>query len=239
MKFKAPLTEAILLRRYFRFLADVALKNKKRRTLYCPNLGPLTHCDILGSRIWFSNTSRLSHGYLDVWELVEVDKGWLVCVHPEHAKQVVMEGVHQGVVPELKDFRFLHSPITPAPGNGVELLLKENGEQCFLYIEPVLFGDERGDGYFPEKVGMGIAAVKELMALKEANHRAMIFYCIQHMGIRCLRPADAIDPMYGKLLREAHSKGVEVLAYRTDISLREINLGSRVPVLLSENIAYR
>jgi sugar fermentation stimulation protein A len=239
MKFKAPLTEAILLRRYFRFLADVALKNKKRRTLYCPNLGPLTHCDILGSRVWFSNTSRLSHGYLDVWELVEVDKGWLVCVHPEHAKHVVMEGIHQGLVPELKDFRFLHSPITPAPSNGVELLLKENGEQCFLYIEPVLFGDERGDGYFPEKVGMGTGALKELIALKEANHRAMIFYCVQHMGIRCLRPADAIDPTYGKILREAHAKGVEILAYRTDITLREMNLGTRIPVLLSENIAYR
>ena len=239
MRFKTSLTEAILLRRYFRFLADVALKNKKRRTLYCPNLGPLVRCDILGSRIWFSNSNKLSNGYLDVWELVEVDKGWLVCINPEHARQVVMEGIQQELVSELRDFHFLHSPITPAPSNGIELLLKANGEQCFLHIEPVLFSDEKGDGYFPEKIGMGISAIRELINLKEASHRAMILYCVQNMGVHCLRVADRIDPTYGKILSEARAKGVEIVAYRTDISLNEIKLNTKIPILLPENITYR
>lgn len=236
MKFRGPLTEAILLKRYFRFLVEVLLKNKKKRMLYCPNLGPLTHCDRLGSRAWFSSVSRLSQGYLDNWELVEINGGWLVCINPEHAKRLVVEGIEQNVITELSGFHFLQSPMMPTLRNGVELLLKENGEQCFVYIEPVLFGDERGDGYFPEASGMGLAGLQELLALREAGHRTILLYCVQHSGVRCMKPADSIDPQYGKVLRAAVSLGVEVLAYRANISLHEISLEFSIPVLLSEDI---
>jgi sugar fermentation stimulation protein A len=236
MKYRGPLTEAILLKRYYRFLAEVALKNKKRRMLYCPNLGPLMNCDILGSRVWFSTANRLSQGYLDSWELVEVNGGWLVCINPEHAKHLVMEGIEHNVIHELSEFHFLQSPMMPILKNGIELLLKDNGEQCFLYIEPVLFSDERGAGYFPESMGMGLSSLHELVALREAGHKAVLLYCVLHSGIHCMRPADAIDPYYGKMLRKAVSLGVEVIAYRANITLREISLESKIPVLLSEDI---
>lgn len=239
MKFKHPLTEAIFLRRYFRFLIEVSFNNKKRRMLYCPNLGPMERCNILGTRVFFSGPSRLSDGYLDVLELVEVNGGALVSIHPEHTYTLVREGVHQGVVTELQDFRFLHTAVTKQPGRGVELLLKENGEQCFLHIEQVISSDDRGEGYIPESIHTGVKVLLELMALKAAGHRVILLYCVQHAGIYCLKPADKIDPLYGKTLREAVSKGVEVLAYRVNINLTEMTLASRIPVLLSEDITYR
>ena len=239
MQFKAPLIEAVLIKRYFRFLVDVILNNKKKRTVYCPNLGVLTHCDVLGSRIWVSNPTRLSQGCLEIWELVEVNGGWLVCVNPEHAEILAREAIELGIIPELAGFRFLQIPIVPRLGHGIELLLKENGEQCFIHVEPVLFGDDRRDSYFPEEKGAGLAALLELIALKEHGHRALLLYCIQHNGASSFRPSDVIDPEYGRVLREAVAKGVEVMAYRTQISLHEITLETKVPVLLSENITSR
>jgi len=234
MRFKSPLIEAILLKRSFRFLAEVTLKNKKRRMLYCPNLGSLPHCDVLGSRVWFSNPNRLSQGYLDIWELTEVDGGWLVFINQGYAGILVREAIEYHRIPELEGFRFLQSPMMPSFGHGIEMLLKENGEQCFIHSEPVLSASVRNEGYFPEEKGMGISALEELMALKAAGHRAILFYCIQHNGITCLRPADNIDPLYGIRLREAVTLGVECLAYRTHISLQEVTLGSAVPVLLTQ-----
>ena len=46
-----------------------------------------------------------------------------------------------------------------------------------------------------------------------------------------IRPADAIDPVYGRTLREAVAAGVEVLAYRARVSLAGIALTDRVPVV--------
>ncbi len=236
MKFKGPLTEATLLKRYFRFLVDVFVGPQQKRTLYCPNLGPLTYCDVLGSRVWFSKADRLSHGYLDVWELCEVDGGWLVCVNPNHADILVREALAQDSLLELVDFRFLQAVIVPNMGNGIELLLKENGEQCFIHIEPVLAGDQKNNGFFPEERGIGSSALYELIALRESGHKAVLLYCVLHNGIRCIRPADFVDPHYSNLLREAVGKGVEVLAYRVSINLQEIKLDCRIPVLLSEDI---
>jgi len=236
MKFKAPLTEAILLKRHFRFLVDVALRNNKRRVLYCPNLGAIRQCDVLGTRIWYSNSNRLSQGYLDTWELAEVNGGWLVLVNPLHSNVLVREALELGIIPELQGFQFLQSGVIPKVGNGVELLIRNSDEQCFMHIEPVLWSDEAKNGYFPEEPGMGYSALMDLIALKEMGHRAVLFYCVQHNGIQTLRTNDLIDPAYGKVLREAVAKGVEILAYRASINCREIILNTPIPVLLSENI---
>ncbi len=239
MKFKSPLIEAVLLKRHFRFLVDVALSNKKKRMLYCPNLGPLHHCDVLGSRIWFSMANRLSQGYLDVWELAEVNGGWLVGVNPEHAQILVREALECEKLPSLEDFRFFHSPAISKLGNGIELLLKQTGEQCFIRIQPVYFADERNHGLFPEEKGVGISVLYDLMALRESGHRTILFYCAQHTGITCIRSADNIEPQYGQILREAINKGVEVLAYRANINVREMTLDAQIPILLPEDIILR
>jgi sugar fermentation stimulation protein A len=236
MKFKGPLTEAILLKRHFRFLVEVALKNKKKRMLYCPNLEPLMHCDVLGSRVWFSTAGRLSQGYLDNWELVEVNGGSLVGINPELAKHLVIEGIEQNVVTELNGFHFLQSPVRSILKSRIDLLLNDHNEKCFVYVEPVLFGDDRGVGYFPQTRGTELSQLKELIELREAGHRTVLFYCVQHQGIHCVRPADFIDPYYGKILRDAVSEGVEVIAYRANVTLRDIHLETRIPVLLSEDI---
>lgn len=237
MLFTRALKEATLLKRHFRFLVEVYLKNKGKRMLYCPNLGPLTHCDVLGSRVWFSAVNhQLSLGYLDVWELVEVDGGWLVCVNPAYARQLVQEALIQGMIGELDGFQLLQGAFIPNIGYGIEMLLKTNGEQSFIYIQPVLCGDHKNNGCFPEEKGMNHAVLHELIALRASGYRAILLYCVQHNGIQCVRPAHCIDSAYGNLLQEAAGKGVELLAYRTQISLQALTLGSRIPVLSSENI---
>lgn len=234
MKFKSALTEGIFLKRYYQFLVEIVLKNQKNRMIYCPNLGNLTHCDVLGSRIWFSNPLRLSEGYLDIWELVEVNGGWLVCINPSYTAILVQEGIESGVIAELQAFQFLKSPGITNVKDGIQLLLKEDGEQCFIQIETVLLADDKNECYFPSVRGEGFKNLSDLIALKESGHRAVLLYCIQHNGVQVMRPADNIDAEYGKLLREAVAKGVEVLAYKTAIDLNEIKLDAKILVSLSE-----
>jgi sugar fermentation stimulation protein A len=45
-------------------------------------------------------------------------------------------------------------------------------------------------------------------------------------------PADAIDPQYGRLLRQAMDNGVEALAYRALVTPLEIKLTERLPVVV-------
>jgi len=54
-------------------------------------------------------------------------------------------------------------------------------------------------------------------------------------GVHCadveeVRPADAIDPAYGRTLREALAAGVEVVAWRAKVTPRAIVLDRRIRV---------
>ena len=67
----------------------------------------------------------------------------------------------------------------------------------------------------------------------DAGHRSVLLFCVNHTGIKKVYPADHIDPVYGQLLRLAAEKGVEILAYGTDISETGITITHAVPVDLT------
>jgi len=237
MKFKKPLLEAIFMKRNFRFLVEVVLPNRQKRMLYCSNLGPLFNCDVLGTRLWFSPANPGSGIYLDKLELAEVNGGALVAVSPDYAQVLVRGGIHIGAIPELQGYRFLRSLITPDM-NRIESLMNERGEQCLLLIEPVFFGDDQGDGYLPEMVGHSLSELQELIIQRGVGSRTILIYLVQHTGVQCLRPADILS-VYGKMLRSAMVAGVEVFAYRANISIKGLELGRRIPIVLSEDMVFR
>lgn len=85
---------------------------------------------------------------------------------------------------------------------------------------------------FPDAVSVrGTKHLRELAAVAEAGHRAVIFFCVQRADAVEVRPADAIDPRYGQTLRQALACGVEALAYDTCISPRAVALRAPLPVV--------
>lgn len=60
----------------------------------------------------------------------------------------------------------------------------------------------------------------------------MQLYCVNLSGVEAVRPADEIDPAYGKALREAAQAGVEVLAYGAEVTTEGLHLARRLPVRL-------
>lgn len=236
MKFRTLLSEANLIKRSFKFLVDVELKNKKRRTIYCPNLGVLTCCESPGTKLWFRIANRLSQGYLDVLELVELEQGFWIAINPDYSEALVREGIAEGIITELQEYRFLHLSHSLNKPNQVALLVKENGEQCFIHIIPVFGRNERGECLFPESPAEEMTPLNELILQKEAGFRSVLFFTVHHTGVEVLRPADTLHPSYSNLLRKAVKSGVEILAYRANVNLREINLENKIPVHFSEDI---
>ena len=98
---------------------------------------------------------------------------------------------------------------------------------------------EDAQGFFPDAVTeRGQKHLRELIAQVEQGDRAVLFFVVNHTGIQTVRPADHIDRKYGELLREACDSGVEVIAYRADLSESDgtptgvLTLTESVPVIL-------
>ena len=60
MRFATPLIPATLVKRYKRFLADVALPSGEIITAHCANPGAMTGLAAPGARIWLSRSDNPS-----------------------------------------------------------------------------------------------------------------------------------------------------------------------------------
>jgi sugar fermentation stimulation protein A len=230
MRFAAPLVEGRLLRRYKRFLADVRLASGETITAACPNTGSMLGCCDPGSRVWLSESDSPTRKYRHTWELVE-SAGVVVGIHTGRPNALVEEAIRAGAIPELARYRDIRREVPFGEERSrIDLVLEApRRKPCYVEVKNVTAAVERGVALFPDAVSeRGAKHLRELMRLKAQGLRAVQFYCVQRGDVREVRPADAIDPVYGRTLREAIAAGVEVLAYGARVGPAEIALERRL-----------
>ena len=90
-----------------------------------------------------------------------------------------------------------------------------------------------GVASFPDALtARGLKHVTALETLFDSGHRCFMFYLIQRMDAKVFKPADHIDPEYGKGLRHAVLGGVEILVYDVSIDQKGIKLNRKIPCQL-------
>lgn len=232
MKFNSHLTEAILLKRVLRFMGEVVMPNRQKLMVRCPTIGDLRGCDILGTKIWYSKA--VGYNCLPTWELVEVDNGFLVSINPELIKPLVIEAIKNNTIVQASGYSLRHIGGQFDQFRSQFLILENDSRQLYLGIEQVLNLVESGIGAFPVNYGDGIETLYALIQACQEGHRAVLLYCVTHTGISYIKPQLDLDPKYTQLLHQAIAIGVEIIAYRVNITLEQIDLTLQLPVLSSE-----
>ena len=222
-----------MLRRYKRFLADVELPDGEVITVHCPNTGAMTGCADPGSRVWLSTSDSRTRKYPHTWELVETASG-MACIHSARANAVVAEAFTTGCIPGFETYPTIRREVKYGQASRVDLLLEGAGERVFVEVKSVTLCRQQGLGLFPDAVSSrGVKHLRELQRVVEEEHtRAVLFFCVLHNGIEHVSAAGDIDPAYYAALREALSAGVEVIAWRAQISARGMALSAALPFTL-------
>ncbi|KIZ36077.1 DNA/RNA nuclease SfsA [Stutzerimonas xanthomarina] len=235
MRFAQPLEQGRLVRRYKRFLADIITDEGEALCIHCPNTGSMLNCMSEGARVWFQRSSDPRRKLPGTWELVETPQGRLACVNTARANPLVEEALLNGQIAELAGFSTLKREVAYGVENSrVDFRLDYAGTAAFVEVKSVTLGfAETPVAAFPDAVTTrGARHLRELATLARAGVRAVQLYCVNLSGIEAVRPAEEIDPAYAAALREAQAAGVEVLAYGVDLSVEELRIAGRLPVLL-------
>lgn len=258
MKFDPPLAEALLIRRYKRFLADVIMtdpatinnsNNVKQNitTVYCPNTGSMKNCLPEKARVWCSLSDNKKRKHAFTWEIVEVpavsenhpEKLFhLVGINTHRANLLVEEAIAEGIISELNDYTITQREVKYGNGSRIDFVLKKHPYQpdCYVEVKNVTLAESDGRGLFPDAVtSRGTRHLHELIQVKRQHMRAVLLFCVQHTGIRCVTPAAEIDPEYSNALIQAHNEGVEILAYSAKITPQMIKLSHSLPVHIPKN----
>lgn len=226
-----PLIAGRLLRRYQRFLADVELVDGAVVTAHCPNSGSMRGCALPGSRVLLSVSDNPSRKLPYTWELVEADGCW-VGINTGLPNRLAREGIERGIVTELQGYERLRAEVCyGSERSRIDLLLEGPG-CCYVEVKNVTLVED-GLASFPDAVtARGQKHLRELMAMVAAGARAVNLFTVQRADARAVAPADAIDPAYGRLLRQAAEAGVELLAYQAKVTPAEIVLSHPLPIVL-------
>lgn len=233
MKYNSHLTEAILLKRVLRFLGEVVLPNRRKLMIRCPNIGDMCGCDILGTKIWYSNA--VGYHCLPTWELVEADGGFLVSINPEMMKPLVVEAIKKNSINELIGYNIMHAGGQFDQFRSQFILLEKGQQQCYMGIEQVILIDNHGVGLFPGNSCDGIENLNALLQARAEGHRAILLYCVMHMGINYIKTQTESDSIYFQLLNRAIAAGVEMIAYRVTINMDNIELTTQLPIFSAES----
>lgn len=228
------LIQGRLIKRYKRFLADVQLDDGREVTAHCPNTGSMKNCAEPGSRVWLKDSGNPKRKYPLGWELVEIESSYLASINTGRANALIREAIELGIIAQLQGYSQIRSEVKYGENSRIDLLLQEdNKPNVWVEIKNVTLLEEDGWGSFPDAVTTrGAKHLRELMAMVEQGDRAAMVFCVPHMGIKKVRPADQVDPEYGRLLREAKTAGVEVMAYTAHIDEESVTINQELPVIL-------
>lgn len=234
MIYSPPLQEALLIKRYKRFLADIRLPDGTVRTIHCPNTGAMTGCAQPDSRVWYSTSDSKTRKYPNTWEIVESEQGHKIGINTGFANRLVEEAILAGKVDSLSSYRSIKREVRYGAENSrVDLVLCDSETQadCYVEIKNVTLLCEQGLGAFPDAVSTRAHKhLRELMQVKKKGLRALLIYCVQHEGIERVVPAAWIDQQYSELLTQAKKEGVEVIALKAKFSSNEIILDAEISV---------
>jgi len=236
--FDQVLRSGKLIKRYKRFLADILFDDGILRTVHCPNTGAMTGCAEEGSQVWCSLSLNLKRKYPFTWELVALKSGGLACINTHRANGLVEEAILQGRIPDLGGYQYLRKEVSYGKERSrIDIKLCEHPdpgiEDCYVEVKSVTLRGDADHGIFPDTISLRAHKhLRELMEQKQLGSRAVLFFCVNRTDICSVGPADDIDPEYGRLLRESVDFGVEVIAMKVALSVSEILLSERVPVVL-------
>ncbi|WP_417726021.1 DNA/RNA nuclease SfsA [Roseovarius sp.] len=227
MRFQTPLVQAVLLRRYKRFLADIRLMDGREVTAHCANPGSMMGLAEPGTRIWVEPNDDPRKKLKFGWRLVAHASGDFSCVDTSLANRIVRAALEARTIPELSAYDIVRPEQAYGTGSRVDFLLSGDGlPDAYVEVKSVTLLRQPGLAEFPDSVtARGTKHLGELAAMARAGQRAVLFYLVQRTDAQAVTVAHDIDPAYATALHAAREAGVMMLSYRANITPQEITIG--------------
>ena len=222
----------VLLKRYKRFLADVRLSSGEVVTAHCSNTGPMKGVSTPGSLVQLSLSDNPKRKLPYTLELIQVDDNnqptW-VGVNTTLANKIVKTALEKHLFPELGEYSQIKGEVVYGkdrksrvdfclypPENPINSY-KQDNRDIYLEVKNTTWCNGKLALFPDTETTRGQKHLRELMAIMPTS-RAVIFYFISRGDCTEFASGDVSDPLYGELLREGISLGLEVLPCRFDLS---------------------
>lgn len=237
MIFQHEVKKGVFLKRYKRFFADVEIDGRVE-VAHVPNTGSMKGCTENQSECLVSFNNDPARKLKYTLELIKTPTSW-VGVNTSHPNLLVHELWSKKQVPHWAKFDNAQREVKISKETRLDMALWSSQQSFetkkgrlteikpplhFIEIKNVTLANEK-TALFPDaETTRGQKHLSELMALMDQGFSCELVFVVQRQDCTHFSPADDIDPIYGKLLRQARDKGVIISAFPTVVTPTGIEL---------------
>ena len=230
MKFTKSLIKGKLIKRYKRFFVDVEI-DKEVVTAHCPNTGSMKGLLDEDNDVYLLKHDDPKRKLKFGLEIIKAKKN-LVGVNTHMANKIVNHGLKNNLIKELKDSDMIRPEVFFNKETRFDFLIEKNKQKIFVEVKNVtLFRDEK-TAEFPDAVTS--RGSKHLLTLIDAikkGYKSYLIFLVQIQNMENFKIASDIDSEYYKNYLSARKAGVNFLAYRCNISSKEIFIEKKLKII--------
>lgn len=113
-----------------------------------------------------------------------------------------------------------------------DFYLEMGGEPCLVEVKGCTLTQGK-IALFPDAPTLRGARHVEELATWQSDYRCFLVIVVQRPDVSVFTTHDAVDPAFGRAVRKAHNRGLNILAYSTSFDGRYIHWRGPVPVDLA------
>ncbi|WP_058486190.1 DNA/RNA nuclease SfsA [Defluviitalea phaphyphila] len=229
MKLNYDIVYGKFIRRPNRFIAHIDVSGKEV-ICHVPNTGRLKELLYSGVEVILSYHPTSSNRKTK-YDLRMIKKGdYWISIDSQLPNALAYEAISQGIIKELRNYSEIKKEITYKNSRFDLQLIGD--KTYFIEVKGVTLEKDNWT-YFPDApTSRGRKHIDEIIDAVKNGFRGVILFVVQVSYAKGFSPNAVTDPDFAKKLKEAYKAGVEILAYRCDISTEEVKIVEKIPVVL-------
>jgi sugar fermentation stimulation protein A len=224
MRFDSPLVDAVLLKRYKRFLADVKLPSGEVIVAHVPNSGSMKGVSSSGSPCRILKSSNPLRKLPYTLEMVQVESKAWVGVNTSRTNSLVRELIEKKIIESWSSYSEIKPEIKINAESRLDFLLSHETKKHYIEVKNVSMATPPLAVFPDAETTRGQKHLNELALLAKQGHGAEIFFVVQREDCHAFRPCDDIDPEYGRILRRVTKEGVNIQCWSCTVNADGIEI---------------
>ena len=226
MKFTSTLIKGKLIKRYKRFFVDIKVNNSVL-TAHCPNTGSMMGLLDKGNDVWVTKNNDPKRKLKFTLEMIKVNKK-LIGVNTHRANRIVEHALKNKLIKEFKLVKNINTEFKYSKDTRFDFLCDKN----IIEVKNVTLLRNKDLAEFPDAITTrGSKHLINLINSIEQNYKPYVLFLTQIQGINNFRIAKDIDNNYYQNYILAKKSGVKFLAYRCNLSSKEIKIEKKIKII--------
>ena len=226
MKFTSTLIKGKLIKRYKRFFADIKVNNQII-TAHCPNTGSMMGLLDKGNEVWITKNDDPNRKLKYTLEIIKVKKS-LIGVNTHRANRITEHGLKNKLFNEFKKIKLIKPEFKFSKDTRFDFLC----DKKIIEVKNVTLTRENKIAEFPDAItSRGTKHLIKLVDSMKKKYDPYVLFLTQIQGIEYFKIAKDIDYNYYENYLLAKKAGVNFLAYRCDLSSKEIKIEKKIKIV--------